>query len=75
MPQRMMRVPKDLKQAIDTCYERARYMGSDNPRSYTELQDYLAQKFTKATLRSESQGETDRLFQLWADILNNEKEQ
>lgn len=75
MSQRMMKVPKDLKQAIDTCYERARYMGSNNPRSYVELQDYLAQRFTEAILKSESEGERDRLFQLWARILNNQKEQ
>lgn len=67
-----MRIPKTFKDAVDTYYERARYMGSDNPRALTEFQDYLAQRFTVAIMKSESEGETKRLFALWERILNNE---
>ena len=70
-----MKVSKTLKEAIDMTYEKARYMGSDNPRAYSEFKSYIDRKFTEAYLKAENNpGEMLRLKELRDRILNDETE-
>lgn len=69
-----MKIARTLKDAIDTCYDRAKWAGSDSPRAYAEFQDYLSQKFSAAYMRAESQEELNRLKLLWDKIINDEGE-
>ena len=70
-----MKISKTLKEAIDMTYEKARYMGSDNPRAYSEFESYIDRRFTEAYLKAENNpGEMQRLRELRDRILNADGE-
>ena len=67
-----MKVIETFKEAIDLTYERARAIGSDNPRAYNLFQDYLAQKFTVAMLKHPDSA--DAITELWKSITEGKDE-
>ena len=69
-----MRIPKTFKQAVDTYYDRCRYMHPNNPRSLAEFQDFLAQKFTVAYNKTTNEQEFKLLADLWKSILEGDGE-
>jgi hypothetical protein len=62
-----MKIPRNFKNAIDTAYQRSRYMGSDNPRAYDLLKSFLSKEFTRAAVEAPD-NERKHIFKLWKNI-------